>query len=166
MARYRCAESYDKYNVTPNQINLGKSHLECIIQLGEPRTSCPGHDVPFLTIEGGDILANLLHDLQCIHLQIFGAHQKSKCRDEEKNTFPELLSLASWTSAKLPRPITRITFQGVCLVFVERSPDFIGQSFISNPIFRFLNCGHLKVPNVDPQLGKSVNNILQRKNEP
>ena len=59
--------------VKTSQVDLQEPHLERIIQLGVPRTSCPGHDVPFLAIEGRNILANLLHHLQRIHLPIFKA---------------------------------------------------------------------------------------------
>ena len=54
-----------------DQVDFQEPHLEGIVQLGEPRTGCPGHDVPFLAIKGRNILPNLLHHLQCIHLQIF-----------------------------------------------------------------------------------------------
>ena len=53
-----------------DQVDFQEPHLEGIVQLGEPRTGCPGHDVPFLAIKGRNILPNLLHHLQCIHLQI------------------------------------------------------------------------------------------------
>ena len=70
-----------------DQVDFQEPHLEGIVQLGEPRTGCPGHDVPFLAIKGRNILPNFLHHLQCIHLQIFRSGYKSTDRDEFRKKY-------------------------------------------------------------------------------
>ena len=93
--------------VKTRQVDLKEPHLERIIQLGVPGTSCPGHDVPFLAIEGRQPFSS---PSAHIPANIESMKENSVEKILRQNTFPVLLSLASCTSAKFPRPITRITF--------------------------------------------------------